>query len=142
MSTIGERIVEAEAKGVTEKELNILFQAYLIEQKYGLIPNREKVVKDYRPYGICLHDTAVFGTREEAETVYSQMVAITTRYGVLKVEDYYDLCGLTDVDWLKHIGFGWSEKAVSDMSIVRAHHGYMIDIPMAERLDAERRRRW
>ena len=182
MSTMGERILEAEAKGVTEKELSILCQAYLIELKYGLIPNRtklkdldtsklhyvkipenqfvidfdipgkdgeksfelnlEKVVKDYRPYGIRLHDTAVFVTREEAETVYSQMVAIATRYGVLKVEDYYDLCGLIDVDGPKHIGFGWSKHTVLNMNIVKAPHGYVIDIPIADRLDAERRRRW
>ena len=142
MSTMGERILEAEAKGVTEKELSILCQAYLIELKYGLIPNREKVVKDYRPYGIRLHDTAVFSTREEAETVYSQMVAIATRYGVLRVEDYYDLCGLIDVDGPKHIGFGWSERTVLNMNIVKAHHGYVIDIPIADRLDAVRRRAW
>lgn len=32
-------IVQAAAKGATEEELNILCQAYLLEQKYGLAVN-------------------------------------------------------------------------------------------------------
>lgn len=30
-------IVQAAAKGATEEELNILCQAYLLEQKYGVV---------------------------------------------------------------------------------------------------------
>lgn len=41
-------IVQAAAKGATEEELDILCQAYLLEQKYGLAVNSTTEFSDER----------------------------------------------------------------------------------------------
>lgn len=62
-------IVQAAAKGATEEELDILCQAYLLEQKYGLAVNS---TTERRPPVRRIYDIAVFATRVDAEKVYSQ----------------------------------------------------------------------
>lgn len=95
-------IVQAAAKGATEEELDILCQAYLLEQKYGL------AVK---------------------EKVYSQMLELSTQYGAVSVNDYYELCGLEDKDSYELRNYGWTKDAVLNMSVVRIGPNYVIDVP-------------
>ena len=65
-------IVQAATKGATEEELDILCQAYLLEQKYRLSVN--PTVTESRPAICRIHEIAVFDARSDAEKVYSQML--------------------------------------------------------------------
>ena len=119
-------IVQAAAKGATEEELDILCQAYLLEQKYGLAVNS---TTERRPPVRRIYDIAVFATRVDAEKVYSQMLELSTQYGAVSVNDYYELCGLEDKDSYELRNYGWTKDAVLDMSIVRIGPNYVIDVP-------------
>ena len=122
-------IVQAAAKGATEEELDILCQAYLLEQKYRLSVN--PTVTESRPAICRIHEIAVFDTRSDAEKVYSQMLEMVDQYGMITVNDYYELCGLGDKTAYEFNYYGWSKDTVSNMSIVRIGSNYMIDVPRA-----------
>ena len=83
-------IVQAAAKGATEEELDILCQAYLLEQKYGLAVNS---TTERRPPVRHIHDIAVFATLDDAEKVYSQMLELSDLYGMVRIDGKYYLCG-------------------------------------------------
>lgn len=99
-------IVQAAAKGATEEELDILCQAYLLEQKYGLAVNS---TTERRPPVRRIYDVAVFATRVDAEKVYGQMLELSTQYGAVSVNDYYELCGLEDKDSYELRNYGWTK---------------------------------
>lgn len=103
-------IVQAATKGATEEELDILCQAYLLEQKYGLAVDTP--VTESRPAICRIHE-------------------IADQYGMINVNDYYELCGLEDNVAYEFNYYGWSKDTVSDMSIVRIGSDYMIDVPRA-----------
>lgn len=120
-------IVQAATKGATEEELDILCQAYLLEQKYRLSVN--PTVTESRPAICRIHEIAVFDTRSDAEKVYSQMLELSTQYGAVSVNDYYELCGLEDKDSYELRNYGWTKDAVLNMSVVRIGPNYVIDVP-------------
>ena len=122
-------IAQAAAKGATEEELDILCQAYLLEQKYRLSVN--PTVTESRPATSRIHEIAVFDTRSDAEKVYRHMLEMVDRYGMINVNDYYELCGLEDKTAYEFNYYGWSKDTVSNMSIVRIGSNYMIDVPRA-----------
>ena len=122
-------IAQAAAKGATEEELDILCQAYLLEQKYRLSVN--PTVTESRPAICRIHEIAVFDTRSDAEKVYRHMLEMVDRYGMINVNDYYELCGLEDKTAYEFNYYGWSKDTVSNMSIVRIGSNYMIDVPRA-----------
>lgn len=122
-------IVQAATKGATEEELDILCQAYLLEQKYRLAVN--PTVTESRPAICRIHEIAVFDTRSDAEKVYSQMLEMVDQYGMITVNDYYELCGFWDKTAYEFNYYGWSKDTVSNMSIVRIGSNYMIDVPRA-----------
>lgn len=121
-------IVQAAAKGATEEELDILCQAYLLEQKYGLAVNS---TTERRPpvRHIYDNDIAVFATLDDAEKVYSQMLELSDLYGMVRVNDYYELCGLEDKNSCELRDYGWTKEAVLNMSVVRVGPNYAIDVP-------------
>lgn len=122
-------IAQAAAKGATEEELDILCQAYLLEQKYRLSVN--PTVTESRPAICRIHEIAVFDTRSDAEKVYRHMLEMVDRYGMINVNDYYELCGLEDKTAYEFNYYGWSKDTVSNMSIVHIGSNYMIDVPRA-----------
>ena len=122
-------IVQAATKGATEEELDILCQAYLLEQKYRLSVN--PTVTESRPAICRIHEIAVFDARSDAEKVYSQMLEMVDQYGMITVNDYYELCGFGDKIAYEFNYYGWSKDTVSNMSIVRIGSNYMIDVPRA-----------
>ena len=122
-------IVQAATGGATEEELDILCQAYMLEQKYRLSVNQ--TVTESRPALCRIHEIAVFDTRSDAEKVYSQMLEMVDRYGMISVNDYYELCGLEDKTAYEFNYYGWSKDTVSDMNIVRIGSNYIIDVPRA-----------
>lgn len=122
-------IAQAAAKGATEEELDILCQAYLLEQKYRLSVN--PTVTESRPAICRIHEIAVFDTRSDAEKVYRHMLEMVDRYGMINVNDYYELCGLEDKTAYEFNYYGWSKDTVSNMSIVRIGSNYMINVPRA-----------
>lgn len=119
-------IVQAAAKGATEEELDILCQAYLLEQKYGLAVNS---TTERRPPVRHIYDIAVFATLDDAEKVYSQMLELSDLYGMVRVNDYYELCGLEDKNSCELRDYGWTKEAVLNMSVVRVGPNYAIDVP-------------
>lgn len=119
-------IVQAAAKGATEEELDILCQAYLLEQKYGLAVNS---TTERRPPVRHIYDIAVFATLDDAEKVYSQMLELSDLYGMVRVNDYYELCGLEDKKSCELRDYGWTKEAVLNMSVVRVGPNYAIDVP-------------
>lgn len=121
-------IAQAAIKGATEDELDILCQAYLLEQKYGLAVNS---TTECRPPVRRIYDIATFATRVDAEKVYSQMLELSTQYGVISVNDYYELCGLEDKVSYELRNYGWTKDVVLNMSVVRNGPNYMIDLPRA-----------
>lgn len=104
-------IVQAAAKGATEE---------------GLAVNS---TTERRPPVRRIYDIAVFATRVDAEKVYSQMLELSTQYGAVSVNDYYELCGLEDKDSYELRNYGWTKDAVLNMSIVRIGPNYVIDVP-------------
>lgn len=119
-------IVQAAAKGATEEELDILCQAYLLEQKYGLAVNS---TTERRPPVRHIYNIAVFATLDDAEKVYSQMLELSDLYGMVRVNDYYELCGLEDKNSFELRDYGWTKEAVLNMSVVRVGPNYAIDVP-------------
>lgn len=121
-------IIQAAARGATEEELDILCQAYLLEQKYRLAVNS---MIEYRPPVRRIYDVAVFDNRVEAEKVYRQMLEFSTQYGAVSVNDYYELCGLEDKILISYElkNYGWTKDAVLNMSVVQIGTNYMIDVP-------------
>lgn len=70
-------IVQAAAKGATEEELDILCQAYLLEQKYGLAVNS---TTERRPPVRRIYDIAVFATRVDDAVLNMSVVRIGPNY--------------------------------------------------------------
>lgn len=71
-------IVQAAAKGATEEELDILCQAYLLEQKYGLAVNstteRRPPVRRIYDMGNCITLEDTNGNRKLLKKRYEQKI--------------------------------------------------------------------
>lgn len=93
-------IVQAAAKGATEEELDILCQAYLLEQKYGLAVNS---TTERRPPVRRIYDIAVFATRVDAEKVYSHM---PNEPYVISPDDYGENDNYTQISLVYYAGDG------------------------------------
>ena len=76
-------------------------------------------------------DEIVLDTRAEANDVLDRMYDILDRYKEVTVADLYDLVGLeksyTDEKW------GWTDLEGS--KVIRAHDGYILDLPKTEQID-------
>lgn len=127
-STIRSYIAQAASRGATEKELAVLCDACLLEQKYGL--GVEQVLS---PCAIMI-DVPTFDTKEDAEKIYGQMLEIATVYGDISVNDYYTLCGLKDKAGPIYNRYGWRKSAVQELKIEPCAYGYIIDVTCADRL--------
>ena len=82
--------------------------------------NRARSVFDY--------DNIVIPSRQEAEEVVRQMDAIIEVYGMVSVADLYDLCGITDHNYM-NAKYGWMNIRTAE--VVRVHNGYILKMPRA-----------
>lgn len=71
------------------------------------------------------YDTIEFNTKSEAEKIIMGMEAIINSYGVVRVSDYYDLCGESCEDTAYN--YGWDD--LSSAYIIRSGNSYIIKFP-------------
>lgn len=78
------------------------------------------------------YDNITIPTRQEAEEVIRQMDAIVEVYGMVSVADLYDLCGITDHNYM-NAKYGWMNIRTAEA--VRVRDGYVLKLPRALPLD-------
>lgn len=78
------------------------------------------------------YDNIMIPTRQEAEEVIRQMDAIIETYGMVSVADLYDLCGITDHNYM-NAKYGWMNIRTAEA--VRVRDGYVLKLPRALPLD-------
>lgn len=77
------------------------------------------------------YDDILFDTKGEAEAVIDQMQDMIDRYGVVRVDDMYDMAGLT-APYTSH-RYGWT--SVRNAESVRVRDGYIVKMPRAMPID-------
>lgn len=86
--------------------------------------NRTRSVFDY--------DNIIIPTRQEAEEVIRRMDEIIEIYQMVSVADLYDLCGVTDHNYM-NAKYGWMNIRTAEA--VRVRDGYILKLPRAMPLD-------
>ena len=72
-------------------------------------------------------DEFVFESRRDAEDVRDGLCDYLERYDAVPVSYFYDLCGETVPGDFTSEDWGWTNLA--GLSIIRAHGGYILDLP-------------
>lgn len=78
------------------------------------------------------YDNIVIPTRQEAEEVIRRMDEIVEIYQMVSVADLYDLCGITDHNYM-NAKYGWMNIRTAEA--VRVRDGYILKLPRAMPLD-------
>lgn len=78
------------------------------------------------------YDNVVIPTRQEAEEVIRRMDEAIDVYQMVSVADFYDLCGITDNNYM-NAKYGWTSVRTAD--VIRGRDGYVIKLPRAMPLD-------
>lgn len=78
------------------------------------------------------YDNIVIPTRQEAEEVIRRMDEIIEIYQMVSVADLYDLCGITDHNYM-NAKYGWMNIRTAE--VVRVRDGYVLKLPRAMPLD-------
>lgn len=73
----------------------------------------------------------IIDTREEADEVLASMDDLVSRYGLVRVADFYDLVGVT-CNYTDN-RYGWTD--IRSAKIVRSKDGYSIKLPRAMPID-------
>ena len=94
--------------------------------------NRSSSNTSPRTRSVFNYDTIVIPSRQEAEEVICQMGAIIETYQMVSVADLYDLCGITDNNYM-NAKYGWT--SVRTAEAVRVRDGYILKLPRAMPLD-------
>lgn len=86
--------------------------------------NRVRSVFDY--------DNIIIPSRQEAEEVIRRMDEIIETYQTVSVADLYDLCGITDHNYMNQ-RYGWMNIRTAEA--IRVRDGYVLKLPRALPLD-------
>lgn len=78
------------------------------------------------------YDNIIIPTRQEAEEVIRRMDEIIEIYQMVSVADLYDLCGVTDHNYM-NAKYGWMNIRTAEA--VRVRDGYILKLPRAMPLD-------
>lgn len=78
------------------------------------------------------YDNIVIPSRQEAEEVISRMDEIIENYQTVSVADLYDLCGITDHNYM-NAKYGWTNVRTAEA--MRVRDGYVLKLPRALPLD-------
>ena len=97
---------------------------------YGSNDNRNN--SSTRTRSVFDYDNIIIPTRQEAEEVIRRMDEIVEIYKVVSVADLYDLCGITDHNYM-NAKYGWT--SIRTAEAVRVANGYIIKLPRAMPLD-------
>lgn len=79
-------------------------------------------------------EPCLFPTYNDAKKVYKYLLQLAKAYGMVTVNDYYELSSYEDKMSYENNEYGWNAETVMDMEIVKTNYGYKIDIPPAQRL--------
>lgn len=128
-----ERMMEALKDIVTDRITDVFFED-------NRRPVRKSYKVSYRDYYQERHshyrvDRCIFQTRGEAEEVLDNLFKLAKDYGLVRVSDYYDLCSITSC--AEDANYGWVERSVSRMSVIRYRDGYTIETPKPLNLKGE-----
>lgn len=120
------------AKNNNGSTTKVSYRSYYDGNKSNSTPtpsNRgtENVVRSAADY-----DSIVFTTRGEAEAAKQQMVDMVTRYGLVTVNDLYEMTPLTPPYTAQK--YGWMCD-LSNVPVERTHDGYILKLPRAMALD-------
>lgn len=99
---------------------------------YGSNDSNRSANTSNRARSVFNYDTIVIPTRQEAEEVIRQMDAIIETYQMVSVADLYDLCGITDNNYMNS-KYGWT--SIRTAEAVRVRDGYILKLPRAMPLD-------
>ena len=77
------------------------------------------------------YDDIIFDNRGEAEAAKKQMQDIVTRYGIVTVNDLYEMVNLTAP--FTSTKYGWMD--VSSADVIRTRDGYVLKLPRAMPID-------
>lgn len=101
---------------------------------YGSNDNSRNNGSTSRTRSVFDYDNISIPTRQEAEEVIRQMDAIIEVYGMVSVADLYDLCGITDHNYM-NAKYGWLNIRTAEA--VRVRDGYVLKLPRALPLDTK-----
>ena len=101
---------------------------------YGSNDNSRNNSSTSRTRSVFDYDNISIPTRQEAEEVIRQMDAIIEVYGMVSVADLYDLCGITDHNYM-NAKYGWLNIRTAEA--VRVRDGYVLKLPRALPLDTK-----
>ena len=99
---------------------------------YGSNDNNRNSNSGTRTRSVFDYDNIVIPTRQEAEEVIRKMDEIIEVYQTVSVADLYDLCGITDHNYM-NAKYGWMNIRTAEA--VRVHNGYVLKLPRAMPLD-------
>lgn len=99
---------------------------------YGSNDNRNSNNSGSKTRSVFDYDNIVIPTRQEAEEVIRRMDEIIEIYQMVSVADLYDLCGVTDHNYM-NAKYGWMNIRTAEA--VRVRDGYILKLPRAMPLD-------
>ena len=99
---------------------------------YGSNDNTRNNNSSNRARSVFDYDNIVIPTRQEAEEVIRRMDEIIENYQTVSVADLYDLCGITDHNYMNQ-RYGWMNIRTAEA--VRVRDGYVLKLPRALPLD-------
>lgn len=99
---------------------------------YGSNDNSRNNNSSTRARSVFDYDNILIPTRQEAEEVIRRMDEIIEIYQMVSVADLYDLCGITDTNYM-NAKYGWMNIRTAEA--VRVRDGYILKLPRAMPLD-------
>ena len=94
-------------------------------------PNNYRGSENVRNNNAFDYDDIVFNSRGEAEAAKQQMQDIVARYGIVTVNDLYEMTPLTAPYTSQK--YGWMD--VSNVEVARVRDGYILKLPRAVPID-------
>lgn len=122
-----DKMREAFSSILADKIYNILFADEPSINTTRSVRYRDFYNKTRRPscYSV---EGIVFDTRADAKKVLEQMQEIIDNYGCVRIQDFYDLCGISD-KYHREGKWGWT--TIDKVVICKHKDGWLIDLPKA-----------
>lgn len=115
------------SKSYTGNSDKVSYRSY-----YGSNDSSRSNSSNSRTRSVFDYDNIVIPTRQEAEEVIRRMDEIVEIYQMVSVADLYDLCGITDHNYM-NAKYGWMNIRTAEA--VRVRDGYILKLPRAMPLD-------
>lgn len=122
-----ERMRQASVDILADKVFNILFDDVSSANTNRKVHYYDCYNKPRRPRCYAV-EGIVFDSRSDAEKVLDQMQELIDNYGCVRIQDYYDLCGVS-TPYLREGKWGWI--TLNKVEIRKYRGGWYIDLPKA-----------